>query len=600
MTASQQQTVSDTASSSTVEPDPSMVDPEYGIDQKIKMKMNTARLVAGAVSGASKFFLREARKGNLAPTLRSLALGEAGDVSWAEALEQQARRIPDKHFLLYMDEKHTYREMDRNANRVGNLLLELGGGRGKGVGILMRNSPRYLDTFFGSQKIGMYSVVINVELKGDGLAYVINHSDLEYLVLDAELLELYQHVADRVQKKITVIVNDMEQEAAGIEIPEGMEKLSRAFAKLPAENPGVGYDPNDICMLMYTSGTTGEPKGVVYRYNRSTVRRMSLAAHVLLKEDDVYYTAFSLAHGNALLTTTTFTLGVGATMALGRKFSASRFWDDIRRYEVTVFNTIGSILPILMKQPPHPLDRQHKVRVVNSAACPRDMWEPFEQRFGVKLHEFYGAIDGGGKIILNVGNAPVGSLGRISKAIKYRLVDENGNDVPVGVPGELLFEAKNKTSRVEYYKNEAATQKKSGDGWLRTGDLVKQDKNGFIYFVGRNTESMRKGGENVSAYEVEQAILKHPAVEETAVYAVPSELAEDEIMASVRLAEGQTVEAAELHAFLTTELAKFAVPRFIRFVDSFPTTASHRIIKRELEREGVTEDTFDSKAAASS
>ena len=600
MTASQQRSSTDNVSSfSAVAPDSGMVDPEYGIDQKIRMKINTARLVAGAVSGGSKFFLREARRGSLVSTVNSLIRG-GGDISWAEALERQARRIPDKHFLLYQDEKHTYREMDRNANRVGNLLLELGGGRGKGVGILMRNSPRYLDVFFGSQKIGMYSVTINIELKGDGLAYVINHSDIDFLVLDAELLELYQNVADRVQKQITVIVDDLEEEAVGIDIPEAMKKLGRAYAQMPAENPGVGYNENDICMLMYTSGTTGEPKGVVYRYNRTTVLRLSLAGHVLIAEDDVYYTAFSLAHGNALLTTTTFTLGVGATMALGRKFSASRFWDDIRRYEVTIFNTIGSVLPILMKQPPHPLDRQHKVRVVNSSACPKDMWEPFERRFGVRLHEFYGAVDGGGKVILNVGNAPIGSLGKIPKAMTYRLVDENGNDVPVGVPGELLFGARNKTSRVEYYKNETATQKKSGDGWLRTGDLVKQDRNGFLYFVGRNTESMRKGGENVSAYEVEQAILKHPAVEEVAVYAVPSELAEDEIMASVRLAEGKTVEAAELHTFLIAELAKFAVPRFIRFVESFPTTASHRIIKRVLEEEGVTEDTFDAKAAASS
>jgi crotonobetaine/carnitine-CoA ligase len=598
MTADVRNSATDTSSPAPVEPDPTLVDPDYGLKQKIKMRVNSARLVANAVSGVSKFFLREAQKGSLRRTFRSLVRGEADDLSWAEALEAQARRIPDKHFLLYKDERHTYRQMDENANRVGHFLLQLGGGRGKGVGILMRNSPRYLDIFFGAQKIGMYSVTVNTELKGDGLAFVLNHSDVDYLVVDAELLELYGQVADRVQKKITVVVNDVEEEAAGFAIPQGRERLGRAYAEMPAGNPGLGYDKNDICLLMYTSGTTGEPKGVVYRYNKTTVRMMGLGAHVLLKEDDVFYTALSLAHGNALLTTTTMTLGVGATVALGRRFSASRFWDDVRRYDVTVFNTIGSILPILMKQPPSPLDRQHKVRAVNSAACPREMWEPFEQRFGVKLHEFYGAIDGGGKAIFNFGNAPVGSLGKISKAVKYRLVDEKGNDVPVGVPGELLFEARNKSSRVEYYKNEAASRKKSGDGWLHTGDLVKRDKNGFLYFVGRNTESMRKGGENVSAYEVEQSILKHPAVEEAAVYAVPSELAEDEIMAAVKLGEGQALEAGELHDFLSGELARFAVPRYIRFVESFPKTESHRVIKRVLEKEGVTGDTFDAKAAA--
>jgi crotonobetaine/carnitine-CoA ligase len=150
---------------------------------------------------------------------------------------------------------------------------------------------------------------------------------------------------------------------------------------------------------------------------------------------------------------------------------------------------------------------------------------------------------------------------------------------------------------VEYYKNEDASKKKSGDGWLHTGDLIKQDINGFVYFVGRNTESMRKGGENVSAYEVEQVIMDHPAVEEVAVYAVPSELAEDEIMAAIRPVEGKTVDPAELVRFLSDKLAKFAIPRYIRLVDEFPKTNSHRIIKRVLEREGITPDTFDAQKA---
>jgi crotonobetaine/carnitine-CoA ligase len=348
-------------------------------------------------------------------------------------------------------------------------------------------------------------------------------------------------------------------------------------------------------MIMYTSGTTGPPKGVVYRYKKTSVTMMSLAAHLMLRKSDVYYTAFALCHGNALLATTTMTMGIQGTIALARKFSASRFWDDIRRYEATVFNTIGSIIPILMKQPEKPTDSENQVRFINSAGCPPDMWEPFERRFGVKLYEGYGAIDGGGKGIFNFGTAPVGSLGRIPRVVNYRLVDERGHDVPVGVPGELLFEAKKEKSRVEYYKNEAASKKKSGDGWLHTGDLVKQDINGFVYFVGRNTESMRKGGENVSAYEVEQVIMEYPAVEEVAVYAVPSELAEDEIMASIRPVEGKTIDPAALMKFLSEKLARFAVPRYIRVVDEFPKTNSHRIIKRVLEKEGVTSDTFDAQ-----
>ncbi len=576
-------------------PDPHMINPRYGRRQVMRMRINRIKMAGRAVRGMIRFFAGEAKRGTFFKTVKALISKEPNDISWADLLEDNAGRVPDKKFLLYREEAYTYREMDANANRLANLLLAKGGGRGRGVGILLRNSPRFLDIFFGVQKIGGYAVPINPELKGEGLAYIVNHSDIGILVADAELLETLQPAIDQFEKLETLIVNDLESEAEGIEIPGDRDRLSTAYTDFSPENPRVGYNPEDICMIMYTSGTTGRPKGVVYRYNKSSVRLMCLAAHLMLKPSDVYYTPYALCHGNALLTTTTMTLGIKGTMALARKFSASRFWEDIRKHGATVFNTIGSIIPILMKQPEKPTDSQNKVRRVMSSGCPPDMWGPFEKRFGVELHEAYGAIDGGGKGIFNFGTAPIGSLGKIPRVVNYRIVDDSGQDVPLGVPGELLFEAKKDASRVEYYKNEEATKKKSGDGWLHTGDLVKEDANGFLYFVGRNTESMRKGGENVSAYEVEQVIMDHPAVEEVAVYAVPSDLAEDDIMVSIRPVSGKTLEAGELLDFLSDKLAKFAIPRYIRFVDEFPKTSSHRIIKGELEKEGVTEDTYDAQ-----
>jgi crotonobetaine/carnitine-CoA ligase len=294
--------------------------------------------------------------------------------------------------------------------------------------------------------------------------------------------------------------------------------------------------------------------------------------------------------------TLTMTMAIKGTIALSRKFSAGRFWEDIRRYHVTLFNTIGSIIPILMKQPEKDTDAKNKVRFVLSAACPAEMWEAFENRFGVTLYEGYGAVDGGGKGILNLGTAPVGSLGKPSGALgkNLRIIDENGLDTPIGVPGELIFKMEDRKSHVEYYKNENASKEKVRDGWLYTGDLVRKDDEGYLYFVGRNTESMRKGGENVSAYEVEHVIMKHPAVEEVAVYAVPSEMAEDEIMAAITLVPGKKLIPEELNTFLSDKLAKYAIPRFIRVVDEFPKTNSHRIIKGELEKAGVTDDTYDS------
>ena len=557
-------------------------------------KMYSALWVKRGLFGAVSFFRHEMKHDRAKNTLAKFVKGKKFDISWAQLLEESAALAPEKTCLLYNDERFTYREMNANANRLGHYLQGIGGGRGSGLGIIMRNSPRFLDLFFGSQKIGMYTVPMNPELKGDGLAYIVNHSDIRHLVVDAELLNPVLENLDRFEglRPENIIVDDIEDEAKGIAIPPGMRRLSDAYSQ-PATDPGIGYNPDDLCLIIYTSGTTGPPKGVVYRYNTSGVQLLSLGGRVFFNKNDVYYTYLSLCHGNALFITVSMSLAVRCTIALSRKFSASRFWDTVRQYDATVFNTIGSIIPILMKQPERPDDRNHRVRIVLSAACPVDMWEPFERRFGVKIFEGYGAVDGGGKGIMNLGTAPPGSLGKPPSMKSIRIVDENGQDAPDNVPGELLFAIRNRRSLVEYYKNPEASEKKSKDGWLHTGDIIKKDDKGYFYFVGRNTESMRKGGENVSAYEVEHVIMQHPEVEDAAVYAVPSELGEDEIMASVKLMNGNRLDPKVLRAFLSERLARYAVPRYIRYVDEFPKTNTHRIIKKSLEEQGVTADTFD-------
>lgn len=567
-------------------------------DHDWERKMQMAGLIVRALKGGMRFLADEWRRGTLWVNLIGMAHGNiARDMSWAELLEERARQHPHKRFLIYRDETFTYREMDANACRVADFLRTLGGGRGKGLGIFMKNSPRFLDIFCGSQKIGMYSVPMNPAMKADGLKYVIEHSDIEFLVLDAELLPSFLPIAHAVSLT-AVIVDDIEPEARGLDIPPGAHRLSAAYiAQIPTADPGLGYDPADMCLILYTSGTTGQRKGVVYRYHNTGVKKLCLMGGALLSADDIYYTPLSLIHANALFLTVTSAMAVGATVALARRFSASAFWDEIRACDATIFNTLGAMIPILMKQPEQATDLRHKVRRVLSAACPADMWTTFEQRFGVMLYEGYGAVDGGGKGIINFGSAPIGSLGRSMPGIAtIRIVDADGRDVPDGTTGELLFKASDAKSRVEYYKNAEASNEKVKGGWLYTGDLVRRDARGYLYFVGRNKESMRIGGENVSAYEVEHVILQHPAVEDVAVYAVPSDMAEDEIMASIKLVEGQTLEPQALLAFLADRLERFAVPRYVRIVTEFPMTHTHRIIKPELEQIGVTPDTYDAKA----
>lgn len=516
---------------------------------------------------------------------------------WALELERQAEAIGDRVFLylVYEDRSITYRQMDENANRIANYLLSIGAKPGNGLATLMGNSQQFLDVFFGIQKIGMYINTVNTGLRGEGLAFIIDNSDAKFLVVDYDKLDLYRSVESQTPQLRHIIVNTLEA-PEDYAVPEGMLDMRDAYkSSVSSEKPQVSFSPDSMLLIMYTSGTTGLPKGVVFRYNKNLVDKIKLLSQLAMKPDSVYYTPLALFHGNALFVTTTQVLVSGARLALSKKFSASRFWDEIHQSGATIFNTIGAMIPILLKQPAHPHEKDHKVSLVISAGCLADMWEPFETRFGVTLWEAYGAIDGSGTI-MNLGNAPKGSVGS-SLISEIRLVDESGNDVPTGQAGELLFKVDpGRKSTVEYYKNTEATQTKTKGEWEHTGDFLYKDDKGFLYFVGRKTDSMRRRGENVSAYEVEKVILKNPKVQECAVYGVPSELTEDEIMASVTTVEGERLSPDELWGFLQDKLARYAVPRYIRIVDDFPRTETFRIKKHELKDIGITPDTFDAEA----
>jgi len=376
-------------------------------------------------------------------------------------------------------------------------------------------------------------------------------------------------------------------------LPENTVDFSE-LSNAPSRKPDHTIQARAVSCLMYTSGTTGFPKGVVVRNVPGAVNNLKGTTAMIFTAEDIIYTALPLFHANALNLSAGWAMGAGIPLALDRRFSASRFWNRIRYYGATEFNGIGSMIPILMKQPERENDADNKVRLVISAACPTNLWEPFEKRFGLTLWEGYGAVDGGGIGAANFGNAPTGSVGKPGDELDWKLVDNDDNEVAKGDIGELIgrFKGERKAS-VEYYKNPEASAEKVKDGWVRSGDLFYADSEDNLYFVDRKTDSMRRRGENISSWEVENIVEKYPDVAECAAFGVPSELGEDEVMIWVKPNEGRSLDLEDLTMHCAKNMAHFMVPRYIDMVEDIPRTGTIRVQKTALKKQGVSDSTWD-------
>jgi len=300
-------------------------------------------------------------------------------------------------------------------------------------------------------------------------------------------------------------------------------------------------------------------------------------------------------------------------VVLSKRFSASRFWDIMRKYNVTNFNLLGSMPQYLLKQSPKPNDKDNKVWRVNSAACPKELVRDFEERFELKTYEGYGAVDGGGFMLGTFGreaeNPPVGTMGKPPNNVVAEIIDDDGKILAPNEVGELVFLVKRvekEQRQVKYYKNEEASKSRiqkgpNGKLWFHTGDLATKDEDGWFFFVDRKKDSIRRRGENIAAWSVERVINRHEKVLESAAYGIKSsqvdeDYAEDEVMIAIVLKPGESMKHEEILDFCEGKLATFQIPRFIEFVDKLPKSEVHRIMKRYLKDQGVTENTYDREA----
>jgi fatty-acyl-CoA synthase len=520
--------------------------------------------------------------------LGGLSARPGSKTSIGKVFQERAEHYGDRVFLQMGDQKITYREANETANRYAAALAARGVGRGDVVGIMHRNSPRTVLLMLAVVKCGAIAGMLNYNQRGKVLVHSMGLLDAKVLVGEADLLKAVDESGAKVADALTV--DDLERLATGA----------------PTTNPAAtsAVLAKDKAFYIFTSGTTGAPKASVmthYRWLRAMAGFGELG--VRLRRDDTLYCCLPLYHNNALTVALSAVLVAGATLALGRSFSASRFWDEVIAAGATAFVYIGEICRYLLNQPPKPTDRAHKVRVIVGNGLRPEIWDEFTERFGIeRVCEFYGASEGNTAFV-NVFNVPktAGICPTPVAFVEYDpdtgdpLRDERGRvrKVRPGEAGLLLSKVTN-FQPFDGYTDPKASEKKlvrnafrNGDVWFNTGDLMRYQGLGHATFVDRLGDTFRWKGENVATTDVEAAVSADPAVAETTVFGVQIPGTDGRAgMAAIKLRYGAKFDGKMLAAAVYDNLPSYALPLFVRVVESLEHTTTFKSRKVDLREQG--------------
>ncbi|MRG84969.1 class I adenylate-forming enzyme family protein [Salinibacillus xinjiangensis] len=482
---------------------------------------------------------------------------------------------PKKVFLYYEDQVITYDELRTRVNQTADFLKTKGVEKGDKVAVLLSNRPEFYDLWFGCGAIGAVMVPINTASTAFEIEYFVDHSDAVGFIAEDSLFT----------NEITEVVDS--KDLAFQEVLD--EEWGIYLQKYSSENREEDVQPSDVCGMMYTSGTTSKPKGVEITHENYLFAGETSVRNQWLTPFDRYLIFLPLFHVNSQYYTSMASLVVGCSIVLKKRFSSSTFWDDVQRYQPTVSSFVATTVKMLLQTDPHPNEKDHTLKWAGYGLfVTYNELEEFEARFGVRLYQWFGMTE---SITTNIvtplfdkrirdertGIVPIGkpALGH-----EVKIVDEEGKELGPDQVGQIVV--KSPSLMKGYYKNPEATQETLKDGWLYTGDSGYYLNNGYIWFVDRSKDMIKRAGENISSIEVENTIRVHPSVEDCAVISVPDHLREEAVAAYIKVLDGESLTEEEIKSFCEKRLSYFKVPQIYQFVEDFPRTSIGKIQKNHL------------------
>lgn len=543
------------------------------------------------------------------PLATIISLRETQIMSLGSELEYQADRQPNHPVLFWGDRIITYGEFNQLANQYSNYFYEQGFRKGDVVALLMENRPEYLIAASGLSKLGVIVSLINNGVREEVLAHALNICDAKALVLGHELLEAFLTIKDQVNLKAPGTIY-VETENLDIPLPEGFININPLLEKAPTNNPTTTNEitSDDIIVYIYTSGTTGFPKATAVTQKRWLILGNLFTFYGQMTPDTVQYMVLPLYHNSGFDIGWSSTIVSGGTMALRRKFSARNFWDDVRKYNASLFIYVGELCRYIYNQPERPDDADNPLVFIAGNGMRGDLMEAFRKRFNITyIKEVYGATEGVGSF-LNMdeipgmcGNLVLGGM-RQGEVIKYDfeneviLRDESGYAIKCepGEIGLLVCEINELNRFAGYVNNPEATEAKilrnllrEGDEYFNSGDLVQLHENDYFSFVDRLGDTFRWKSENVSTNQVSDVLIKFGGLEDANVYGVKVPNTEGRCgMVALKPLDGVEIDLAEFAKYVTEKLPVYARPYFVRMRDQIDATNSFKQMKQKLQKEG--------------